>query len=583
MTSSFGRVLCRGLFLAGKRGGGSAPNVEQSAEDGHEGSGQDVTVDDHRGIGGGAHFAQFVNHLRESQPAGGRLDPLVQPGLTHGFHLFGPRKLGLQSVEEVALVEEVEVDERAYAGPNAGVEKGEQRVGETAAEGEGKARSHLSAEARGEPDGQQRGAEQEEQVQTAEERETLAGDEGGEGGDAHRAQDEAVLHRKGVGLLEVDLAHSLDFFGRHSRRVEGKDSGLFESAHAQHAHLVFREVAPVAALDVLLGQAGKVDAVELEDVVAQAGEDAAHDAIFAGVDFDAHLLAVGVAGVVHGIGTDVAVFEGDALGNLSQIGGRDIAVEVDVVNLLLQELGVRQFRGHFAVVGQEEDTRGVAVEAADGIDALHAGIAHEVHHSLAVLRIFARGDIALRFVEENVDFLLSLDLLVVEEHHVAAQDFVAQFGDDFAVDGHDTGSNVFVGIAAGAHTSVGQKLVQADGLVGVVSLLFIVDAALAGIEVFVAKLAEAALLGPSVAVALALVAAVSLVGAGCEAVRRGLIMIAGALLVAALTVIAALALIAFALSALSAVARVVVLIAAPIGTFSILTVAAEIGTLVVAV
>ena len=98
--------------------------------------------------------------------------------------------------------------------------------------------------------------------------------------------------------------------------------GLFKRAHAEHVYFLFGEEAPVAALHVLLGEAGEVHAVELRDVVAEAFEDAAHVAVAAAMDFDADLLLVGGAGVFDGVGLDVAVFERDAFGDLVEVGCR---------------------------------------------------------------------------------------------------------------------------------------------------------------------------------------------------------------------------------------------------------------------
>ena len=65
---------------------------------------------------------------------------------------------------------------------------------------------------------------------------------------------------------------------------------LFKCTHAKHVHLLLCEESPVSATHILLGQTGKEHAVKLEHLVAEALKDAAHDAVAARVDLDAHLL-----------------------------------------------------------------------------------------------------------------------------------------------------------------------------------------------------------------------------------------------------------------------------------------------------
>ena len=77
-----------------------------------------------------------------------------------------------------------------------------------------------------------------------------------------------------------------------------------------------------------------------------------------------------------------------------------------------------QLAGQVTIVGEQEHTRGVAVQTTHGIDTLAAGILHEVHHRLAVLGVIAGGHIILGLVEEHIDLLLDGHELVVEHHGV---------------------------------------------------------------------------------------------------------------------------------------------------------------------
>ena len=248
---------------------------------------------------------------------------------------------------------------------------------------------------------------------------------------------------------------------------------LLVCSHAQAVHLFLCQIAPLATTQVLLGQTGKLNAVELGHLVAKALEDAAHNAVLTRMDLNAHLLLVHRIGILNGIGLDLTVFKHHAFGNLLQVVGRHIAVGIYMINLLLQELRMGQLRSQIAIVGQEQHTSGVTVQTTYGIDALRAGILHQVHHGLALLGIVARGDIVLRLVEKNVDLLLQRNRILVEAYHIGAHDFGAQFGDYLTIDGHHTCLNELVGLATAAYTGISQELVQTDGLVGIEVLLLI--------------------------------------------------------------------------------------------------------------
>ena len=83
---------------------------------------------------------------------------------------------------------------------------------------------------------------------------------------------------------------------------------LFKHPAAQHVHFLLGEEAPVATAKILLGETGKLHAIELHHVVAQALEDTTHDTVLAAVNLDAHLAVVALVGVLDGIGMHLTVF-----------------------------------------------------------------------------------------------------------------------------------------------------------------------------------------------------------------------------------------------------------------------------------
>ena len=248
---------------------------------------------------------------------------------------------------------------------------------------------------------------------------------------------------------------------------------LFEGSHAQHIHFLLCEEAPVAAAEVLLGESCKLYAVELHHTVAEVLEDAAHDAVFPAVNLDAYLTLVGVAGILDGVGMYFAVLKFDSVGNLLQVVCCHVLVKIDMVNLLLEELGVCELRGEVAVVGEEKHAGGVAVESAYGVDALRTYVLDEVHYGLALLWVVACGDAILRLVEQDINLLLKGYGLVVELYFVGAHYLCSEFCYSFAVHCHHSCLYEFIGFATAAYACVGEELVETDGFVRVEVLLFI--------------------------------------------------------------------------------------------------------------
>lgn len=248
---------------------------------------------------------------------------------------------------------------------------------------------------------------------------------------------------------------------------------LFEGTHAEHVNFLLGEEAPIAATEILLGETGKLHAIELNDTIAKALEDTAHDAVLAGMDLNANLRLVVFLGIFDGIGMHLTILQLDTFSNLLHIGSGNVLVEIDVINLLLEELRMRELGSQVTVVGEQEHTRGVAVETAYGIDALRADILHEIHHGLALLRIVAGGDIVLGFIEQHIHFLLQSDGLVMEHHLIGAEHLGAELGNHFPIDLHYACLDELIGLTTAANAGIGEELVQTNGLVGIEVLLLI--------------------------------------------------------------------------------------------------------------
>ena len=191
------------------------------------------------------------------------------------------------------------------------------------------------------------------------------------------------------------------------------------------------------------------------------------------MNLNTYLLLVDRIGILYIISLNLAIVKHNTFGNLLKVVSRHIAIEIDMIDLLLQELRMSQFRSQVAVIGKKKHTRRVAVKPADRIDAFWTGILHKIHHGLTLLRIITRRHVVLGLVKQHVDFLLKTYRLVMEMHHISTEHFGAQFRHHFSIDSHDTSLNEIVSLTSAADTSIGKELIQADRLVGVIVLLLI--------------------------------------------------------------------------------------------------------------
>lgn len=226
------------------------------------------------------------------------------------------------------------------------------------------------------------------------------------------------------------------------------DLNLFERTHFEEVDFFLCEVAPTASGKVLFGEPGEVDAVELSDVVAERFEDSAHDAVSSRMDFDADLVAVVLGGVRNCVGMDFAVFEFDAVGDALHIVFGYVFIGPYVIDFFLDVFGVSEFGGEVAVVGEQKDAGGVAVETAYGIDAFVAGSFHEVHNSEAAVGVVGSGDAVLWFVEKDVAFAFECHNFVIVFYNVAVRNFSSEFGYNLTVYFYEALLDEFIGFAA---------------------------------------------------------------------------------------------------------------------------------------
>jgi hypothetical protein len=112
----------------------------------------------------------------------------------------------------------------------------------------------------------------------------------------------------------------------------------------------------------------------------------------------------------------------------------------DVVLLVELVARVHDPVGDVAVVGQQQQTLGVAIEAAHWVDALRD--LDDVHHRAAVPLVLGRRDVTARFVEDQVPRTLRPEELAVDSDLGTRRvGLGAELRHDLAVDGDSSGSN----------------------------------------------------------------------------------------------------------------------------------------------
>ena len=211
-------------------------------------------------------------------------------------------------------------------------------------------------------------------------------------------------------------------------------------------------------------------------MVAEALEDAAHDAVASRVDFNAGLIAVGLGGVADSIGVDGAVFKLDAVGDALHVVLGDVFVSPYMIDFLFDILGMGQLGREVAVVGEQEDAGGVAVESSHGVDALVTGSLDNIHDGQTAVGVIAGGDAVLGLVEKDVALSFQCHYLVIILDGVVVGNLGAEFCNDLTVDLYEALLDKLVGFAARADTGIGHKLVETDLFVGIGDGHFILDA-----------------------------------------------------------------------------------------------------------
>src|SRR5690625_32558 len=212
--------------------------------------------------------------------------------------------------------------------------------------------------------------------------------------------------------------------------------------------------------------AAVADALEAADQEALGIPEAPHFAVAAFADGDAEpTVAAAFADQFDRVETRRAVVQVDAGFQLLEGFVRHFAVYAAQVFALDAGAGVHQRVGQVAVGGQQQQARGVHVQATDGHPAAAADPRQLLEHGGAALGVLARDQLAFRLdVDEHVGVLARLggdhERMLVQGHAIAGTDAGSDFGHR-AVDADFAVGDALLEHATRALAGVGKHLVQA--------------------------------------------------------------------------------------------------------------------------
>ena len=228
-------------------------------------------------------------------------------------------------------------------------------------------------------------------------------------------------------------------------------------------HFQIGEETPLTTGKFVFVETGKHDAVELDHLVAEVFEDAAHDAVAARMQLDADFLFAIVAfHVGDGVGSDRAVVKFDAICDAKHVVLRQGLVEGHLIKLRNLAARMGELLGQVAVVGEQQQAGGLFVETTHGEDTLGAGVFDQLHDRIAFIRIVGGGDIAFRLIQKDITEFLAVEGLASIHHFIIRFHLIAHGGDDFVVHHHTAGLDQVIGFATRADAAVGQVFVEAD-------------------------------------------------------------------------------------------------------------------------
>jgi hypothetical protein len=132
----------------------------------------------------------------------------------------------------------------------------------------------------------------------------------------------------------------------------------------------------------------------------------------------------------------------------------------DVIFLFETKFGVHDPVRQLAIVGEEQEPFRIAVEPADGIEAL--GRVDEIHHRPPLALVAGGGDVAARLVEHDIATALRANDFAINSDGVGVGiGLAAKLRDDHTIYGNSAGYDHFLGHASGCDATSGKNALDA--------------------------------------------------------------------------------------------------------------------------
>ena len=172
---------------------------------------------------------------------------------------------------------------------------------------------------------------------------------------------------------------------------------------------------------------------------------------------------------------DFTIIQRNTLYNLIQVCLCHILVAIYMIDFLLQELRMSQFRCQVTVICQKQHTCSITVQTSYRINTLLAGTFHKIHHRLTFLRIVRSRYTILRFVKQHIHLTLNTYRLVVELHFIRTFHLRTQFRYNFTIYRYNSCSDKLIRFTTRADTCIRKELVQTNRFIRISQQFFILD------------------------------------------------------------------------------------------------------------
>jgi hypothetical protein len=202
-----------------------------------------------------------------------------------------------------------------------------------------------------------------------------------------------------------------------SRRFDlRKQLSLKVHSLKQRGEFAWRQIAPGTDWQTRNAEGAKPDPAETKNRDSNRIHETAHQVVFPLMDDDLQDEALGrFPQQAHFSGNDEAAVYHDPFAQFLKCRGAWADRGEYMVFLLEPVAWVHDAVGKLPVVGEQQETRRVAVEPAHGIHAL--GHLHEIHHRPPVTLIAGGSDVSAWFIEEDVSLGLRPNEFAVYPDH----------------------------------------------------------------------------------------------------------------------------------------------------------------------